>query len=132
MQQEKQTPENLPSGPEREKIEPAPEREIERPEVPQKPERVIEGRPSPPKEREPITPRAPAVGVPPQDLKKIKRLSKPRQLKILVEVAFNKGVYQAINLARDLDNPYLLDEFHDALIDELRQKLIEAGKLKKL
>jgi len=31
-----------------------------------------------------------------------------------------------------LDNPYLIDEFHDTLIDEMRQQLIDKGKLEEI
>ena len=84
-----------------------------------------------------ITPVAPAVSVPlgvsaqsPSDDPKI--LEKDRQLKMLVDIAFSKGLDQAVEAARATNNAYLIDEFHDLLVDKLRQELIEKGKLKEL
>ena len=51
------------------------------------------------------------------------------QVKILREIAFEKGIDEAIEEAKKLDNPYLLDEFHDDLVDKFYKKLVEAGKL---
>lgn len=124
---------NISPEPEGEKIEGVPEREIERPEVPKKPEQPVERKAIRPEEAAPAAPApAPAPASSPEELKKIKGLSQPSQLKMLVEIAFDKGIHQAVYLARSLDNAYLLDEFHDAVIDELRERLVEAGKLKKL
>lgn len=67
-----------------------------------------------------------------QKAKQIKAEPKERQIKLLTDLAFEKGVSHAIEVARSLDNPYLLDEFHDALVDELYNKLVETGKLKQL
>lgn len=124
-----------------EKISSGPEKSVEAPQerIPEKyeavpsRERETKRRPPSPKEQAPgISAGAAAPILLPQDLKKIKKMSRSSQLKILLEIALDKGIHQAIGLARDLDNPYLLDEFHDALIDELRQRLVEAGKLKKI
>lgn len=62
----------------------------------------------------------------------IKTQPKERQIQLLTELAFEKGISHAIEVAKRLDSPYLLDEFHDFLVDELYNKLIETGKLKAL
>lgn len=65
-----------------------------------------------------------------QTAQKLKDQPKDRQIQLLTELAFEKGVVEAVEVAKNLDNPYLLDEFHDALIDEFYKKLVEQGKLK--
>ncbi|MBU1292197.1 hypothetical protein KKH07_01795 [Patescibacteria group bacterium] len=51
------------------------------------------------------------------------------QIKVLSDIAFEKGLDKAIEEAKKLNNPHILDEFHDILVDELYKKLVEAGKL---
>lgn len=71
----------------------------------------------------------------PQVVKKAKEIEeepKERQIQLLVDLAFEKGVSHAIDVARSLNSPYLLDEFHDTLVDELYNKLVEQGKLEKI
>ncbi|MCX6730053.1 MAG: hypothetical protein NT058_00950 [Candidatus Portnoybacteria bacterium] len=63
---------------------------------------------------------------------KLKDEPKERQIELLIQMAFNKGVVEAVETAKNLDSPYLLDEFHDALIDHLYNKLVEEGKLKQI
>ncbi len=65
-----------------------------------------------------------------QKAQQIKAQPKERQVQLLTGLAFEKGVSHAIEVAKRLDNPYILDEFHDALVDELYNKLIESGRLK--
>jgi len=65
-----------------------------------------------------------------QTAQKLKDQPKDRQIQLLIEMAFEKGVVEAVEVAKNLDNPYLLDEFHDALVDEFYKKLVEQGKLK--
>jgi hypothetical protein len=67
-----------------------------------------------------------------QKAQEIKVQSKERQLELLTQLAFEKGVSEAVEVAKNLDSPYLLDEFHDALVDKLYNKLVEEGKLKAL
>ncbi|MFH1392062.1 MAG: hypothetical protein ABIG90_00040 [bacterium] len=64
-----------------------------------------------------------------EDTKKIQDLDKKHQVKALCDLAFQKGLDQAIKAARDLNNAYVLDELHDTLIDELREQLINKGRL---
>lgn len=67
-----------------------------------------------------------------QKAQQIKAQPKERQVQLLTGLAFEKGVSHAIEIAKRLDSPYILDEFHDALIDELYNKLIESGRLKQI
>ncbi len=50
----------------------------------------------------------------------------------LVNIAFAQTLETAIKQARATNNSSLIDAFHDALVDELYNYLIERGKLKKL
>lgn len=65
-----------------------------------------------------------------QDLKDIMVLEKPKQVKVLVYLAFKKGVHHAANIAKKLKDPYLMDEFHDTLVSELYSLLIKKKKIK--
>ncbi|MFH1129262.1 MAG: hypothetical protein V1686_00800 [Patescibacteria group bacterium] len=67
-----------------------------------------------------------------QTAQKLKDEPKERQIQLLTQMAVDKGVIEAVNIARNLDNPYLLDAFHDALIDHFYNQLIEKGKLKSI
>ena len=51
------------------------------------------------------------------------------QVEALVEIALTKGILVAVGVARHLDNPHLLDDFHDMFIDEYYEKLIQARKI---
>lgn len=64
--------------------------------------------------------------------KQIKSQQKERQIKLLTDLAFEKGVVHATEVAKKLDDPYILDEFHDTLVDELYSYLVEQGKLKQI
>lgn len=66
------------------------------------------------------------------DTEKFKGVEKNQQLKGLVDLAFTKGVAHATEVVRNLDNPYLMDEFHDTLIDEFHKKLVDEGKLEEI
>lgn len=65
-------------------------------------------------------------------VKALKGEKKERQVQLLTDLAFQKGVIHATEVARNLDDPYILDEFHDTLVDELYQYLVQQGKLKQL
>ncbi len=53
------------------------------------------------------------------------------EIEALIQIAFEKGISAAIEEAKKKNDPHLLDDFHDALIDRFYQKLVEAGKIKK-
>ena len=61
-----------------------------------------------------------------------KKMSRQNQVKMLCQLAFEQGLDEAVKTAKSLDNAYVLDEFHDTLIDELYKRLISENKLKKL
>ena len=63
-------------------------------------------------------------------VKKIKMLAKERQLETLGEIALWRGLAPAVKIAKALNNAYILDEFHDALIDKLYKELVGRGKIK--
>ena len=62
----------------------------------------------------------------------LKRYEKTQQLKSLIDIAFQKGISYAVDVVKEMDNPFLMDELHDVLIDELRKELIERGKLEEI
>lgn len=53
------------------------------------------------------------------------------QVKTLCELAFQKGVEVALKAAQELNNPYVLDEFHDTLVDQLYDRLISEKKIER-
>lgn len=48
------------------------------------------------------------------------------EIEALIQIAFDKGIAAAIEAAKAKNDPHLLDDFHDALIDRFYQKLVEA------
>ncbi len=103
-----------------------PEKTPETP-VPVPPQKVA--KPVVPPPAAPTPPPLPPAAAPIQDLK---NLDKDRQLKILVDLAFEQGIDKAVKAAEATENAYLIDEFHDTLVDKLREKLVERGKLKEV
>ena len=63
-------------------------------------------------------------------LDQIKFLGKEEQLNVLIKTALEKGLQKSIKIARALNNAYVLDKFHDTLVDQLYKELLEKGKLK--
>lgn len=51
-------------------------------------------------------------------------------MNILVNMALNKSIYQAIKVARKIGNAYLLDRFHDIIVNELFEDLAKKKKIK--
>ena len=66
------------------------------------------------------------------EAKEIKKFPTTQQVGTLVSLVFDKGLPQAISVAKALNNPAILDEFHDILVDRYYQILIEKGILKYL
>lgn len=64
------------------------------------------------------------------EAKEIKNFSPPQQVGALIALVFEKGIKEAISVAKALDNPAILDEFHDVLVDRYYQILVEKGILK--
>ncbi|HOC53476.1 MAG TPA: hypothetical protein PK476_03065 [Candidatus Pacearchaeota archaeon] len=40
----------------------------------------------------------------------------------LIEIAFKEGIEKAIKIVKELEDPYLLDEFHDRLLEEIKKR----------
>jgi hypothetical protein len=67
-----------------------------------------------------------------QNVNRIKDQPKERQIQFLIDLALEKGISDAVNTAKSLDNAYLIDELHDALTDNLYHQLVKEGKLKEV
>ncbi len=106
------------------------------PEKEKKPEEILTKEAAPPTPPSSSIPAAPAPSAPnlsaAQAAAGLRGFEKNQQLKSLVDLAFEKGVHYATEVVKNLDNPYLLDEFHDILVDELHKKLVERGKLEEV
>lgn len=50
--------------------------------------------------------------------KKIQYLGDEDKLKNLLQIAKEKGVVYAVKVAKDMNDPYILDTFHDILVKE--------------
>lgn len=50
----------------------------------------------------------------------------------LVNMAFSDSIDKAAKMAKETRNPALMDAFHDAIVDQLYDHLVEQGKLKKV
>ena len=62
----------------------------------------------------------------------LQKLDRNNQVKQLCEIAFTQGLDNAIEIAKKLDNAYVLDELHDSLVDKLYKRLVEENKLKQI
>lgn len=60
----------------------------------------------------------------------IKDTNSQHQLSVLVNLALTKSVYLAIKTARKIGNAYLLDRFHDIIVNELYEELVKNKKIK--
>lgn len=80
----------------------------------------------------PVAPSVSATAPTKPEAQNFKGLEKNQQLKNLVDLAFQKGIYYAADVARELDSAYLMDEFHDTLVDQLHKELVEKGKLEEI
>lgn len=77
---------------------------------------------------QPPTPAAPSSPVQPQPADDpLAGLDHREQIEELAAIAFSKGIVEAVNIARRANNPHLLDEFHDALVDRLYDYLVQEG-----
>lgn len=45
-----------------------------------------------------------------------------KQLQEIIEIAFKEGIEKALKIVKDLNDPYLLDEFHDKLLEEIQKR----------
>ncbi|MBI2626433.1 MAG: hypothetical protein HYW69_02485 [Candidatus Nealsonbacteria bacterium] len=60
----------------------------------------------------------------------INKFPASQQVGALVSLVFEKGLEEAIAVAKQLDNPAILDEFHDILADRYYKELIEKKIIK--
>ncbi len=64
------------------------------------------------------------------EVKEISSFPRSQQVGSLISLVFDKGLPEAISVARDLDNPAVLDEFHDTLVDRYYEELKKRNILK--
>lgn len=64
------------------------------------------------------------------EVKEIKKFPAAQQVGALVSLVFEKNLKKAISLARALNDPAILDEFHDVLVDRYYKILIEKKIIK--
>jgi len=77
--------------------------------------------------------RMPTFAPPPttrDEAEEIAKFEPDQQIGSLISLVFEKGLPEAISVARALDNPAILDEFHDTLVDHYYQVLLEKKILK--
>src|SRR3989344_3169897 len=60
----------------------------------------------------------------------IKKFPSSQQVGALVSLVFEKGLEEAVSVARQLDNQAILDEFHDILADRYYKELVEKKIIK--
>lgn len=53
-----------------------------------------------------------------QKAKKIEFLGEKEKMKRLIEIARERGVVFSVGVAKDMNDPYVLDTFHDLLVKE--------------
>lgn len=54
------------------------------------------------------------------------------QLSILVNTALTKNIHQAIKMARKIGNAYLLDRFHDLIVNDLYEDFVKKKIIKSI
>ncbi len=59
------------------------------------------------------------------EVKEIIKFEPSQQVGALISLVFQKGLVQALSVAKKLDNPAILDEFHDTLVDRYYEMLVE-------
>jgi seryl-tRNA synthetase len=66
------------------------------------------------------------------EVKEILKFPPSQQVGALISLVFEKGLKGAISVARHLQNPAILDEFHDTLVDQFYEKLVREKIIKPL
>lgn len=59
----------------------------------------------------------------------LKNLDPQKQVGILLGIAISDSLTKAALLANDINNPFVLDEFHDVLADRFFEELKKRGKI---
>jgi len=62
----------------------------------------------------------------------LKATPQDQQVAKLKHMALQEGALKAVFHAKKLSDPYVIDELHDALVDELRGQLFEDGNIEKM
>jgi len=47
---------------------------------------------------------------------------KKKEIEELLSIAFKEGIEKALDVVKKIQDPYLLDEFHDRLIEEIKKR----------
>lgn len=66
------------------------------------------------------------------EAEEIEKFSKPEQVGALIALVFDKGLKYAIEVAKNLHNPAILDEFHDVLVERYYQILVESDVIQSI
>ena len=82
-------------------------------------------RPTTQQQTDDVSPRIPSGKVSVQNLIGLPR---KEQLNLLVGIALSESISLAASLASQLDNPYLIDELHDVLVDNFYEELSKRNK----
>ncbi|MDP3995950.1 MAG: hypothetical protein Q8P74_01750 [bacterium] len=64
------------------------------------------------------------------EAKEIEKFPASQQIGALVSLVFEKSLDEAISVAKEIDNPAILDEFHDVLVDKYFEELVEKKIIK--
>jgi len=64
------------------------------------------------------------------EAKEIEKFPASQQIGALVSLVFEKSLDEAISVAKEIDNPAILDEFHDVLVDKYFKELVEKKIIK--
>jgi len=59
-----------------------------------------------------------------QHAQQVGQLKADQQVKQLINLMFDKGIFYAVDVAKNMD-PYTMDEFHHALVDKLFDEMVK-------
>lgn len=57
----------------------------------------------------------------------IQKLEPSQQVGALLSLVFERGLHEAISVVKNLDDPAIVDEFHDTLVDSFFDLLVQRG-----
>jgi len=60
----------------------------------------------------------------------ISKFSSEKQIEALVSLVFEKGLEEAVSVAKRINNPAILDGFHDTLTNKYYEMLVSQGVIK--
>jgi len=108
------------------------ETQLEKETIPEKKEKIVKQEiKSYLQELQQTPPSAPPIATR-DEAEEIKKFPSNQQVGALISLVFEKGLREAVSVARNLNNPAILDEFHDILVDRHYQELIKKKILKSL